>query len=79
MNPANLALMIPILALCIPIVAILANAAKKRNLANPAQEKRIRDLELKVKLLEQQAAVLSDSVLQMEEKQEFMTKLLEDK
>ena len=79
MSPANLALMIPIIALCIPIVAILANAARKRNLVNPAQEKRIQELELKVKLLEHQAAVLSGSVLQIEEKHEFFSKLLEDK
>ena len=79
MDPARLALMIPIVALCIPIAAILANAIKKRNPVNPIQEKKVQELELKVKVLEQQVSDLTGTLLQLEEKQSFLSRLLEHK
>ena len=79
MNPAQLALLIPILALSIPIVAIFASIFKKRGMVNPAQEKKIRELEAKVASLEQTVSVLADTVLQIEDKQTFLNKLLEDR
>jgi len=78
MDPARLALMIPILALCIPIVAILANAWRKRGQAHPIQERKIQELEAKVRSLEQTVSVLSDSVLQLEDRQDFVNRLLDE-
>ena len=80
-NPGSLALFIPILALSIPIVAILANAYQKSHQGNPNQDRRIQALEEKVRVLENLVEVkLSDmrsELTELEEKQVFIQKLLE--
>lgn len=80
MNPSTLALLIPVLALSIPIVAILANAFTKRSkVLSPDQERRINELQARVAELESTVDTLTGSVLRIEEKQDFTNRLLEDR
>lgn len=82
-NPSSMALFIPILALSIPIVAIIANAYQKSHRGSPEDQKRIEALERKVRLLEDTVeSKLSDmrtDLTEIEEKQQFIQKLLDDK
>ena len=81
MNPATLSLMIPILALCIPIAAIITAGKNKR--AQSATQNSggadVERLEARVAELEQEIAAINSNVLQIEEKQDFLNLLLEDK
>ena len=75
-----LAMLIPIFALSIPIVAILAGTyAKTHSGANPDLKKRIYELEEKIVDLQTSNQHLTDTVNQLEEKQSFLTRLIEDK
>lgn len=78
-----LALMIPILALSIPIVAILSSARLKRMRfeaqQSPGQREYTALLEKRVAGLEETVAQLSGNVDRLEDKHEFLSRLLEDK
>lgn len=78
---ATLALLIPIIALSIPIVAIIANAVTKKYKfsGNPDQLQHIARLEERVKELEDAVANMSGDVTRLEDKQNFISKLLDDK
>lgn len=81
MGVESLALFIPILALSIPIVAIIANAFTKKYKysGNPAQLEHIARLEERVKELENVVANMTGDVARLEDKQNFISKLLDDK
>ena len=81
MNPASLAMLLPIIALCIPIAAIITAGRTKRAQieAQNSGGADIARLEARVAELEQQIAAVNANVLQIEEKQDFVTRLLEDK
>ena len=78
-----LAMMIPILALSIPIVAILSSARLKRMRLeaqqSPGQREYVAHLERRVASLEETVAQLSGNVDRLEDKHEFLSRLLEDK
>lgn len=75
-----LAMLIPIFALSIPIVAILAwSYAKTHSGTNPDLKNRIYELENKLLELQKSNLRLEDTVNQLEEKQSFLTRLIEDK
>jgi hypothetical protein len=75
-----LAMLIPILALSIPIVAILAGTyAKTHSGTNPGLKSKIYELEDKILELQKSNLHLEDTVNQLEEKQSFLTRLIEDK
>ena len=77
---ANLALLIPIIALSIPIIAIIAGTySKTHSGANPALKTKIYELEDKILELQKSNLHLEDTVNQLEEKQSFLTRLIEDK
>lgn len=83
-NPGTLALFIPVLALSIPIVAIIANAYQKSHQGgSPEQARRIQTLEQRIQALESAVeGKLSDmrgDLTELEEKQQFIQKLLDDK
>ena len=81
MNPETLALMIPILALCIPIVAILAKSRRTKGPVDSQQQlqQHIAQLEEKVRQLEETVHSLSSDVTRLEDKQSFLTRLLDSK
>jgi hypothetical protein len=79
MGPEGLALFIPILALSIPIVAIIANAVVKKNRVDPNQGRKIEALEARVQELESALTRVSGDVDRLEDKQNFISRLLEDK
>lgn len=80
MNPATLGVFIPIIALSIPIVAIIAGTfSKKYKLMDKEQVRRLEALEGKVHELETRMLDVSGSVDQLEEDQSFVKKLLEQK
>ncbi len=75
----ELALLIPIFALSIPIIAILAGTyAKTHSGNNPDLKKRIEKLEERISELQQINDHLGKSLNQLEEKQSFLTRLIED-
>ncbi len=74
-----LALLIPILALSIPIVAILTRSRRQGTTVPPEQDRRIRGLEEKVRLLEESLDSMGSQVHELEDKQRFLSRLLEDK
>ncbi|MBT3271857.1 MAG: hypothetical protein HN368_01785 [Spirochaetales bacterium] len=75
----SIALFIPILALSIPIVAIIANAATKKYKDNPEQSGKIEALEKRIALLEQTLSETSGDIERLEDRQNFISRLLEDK
>lgn len=82
--PATLAMLIPIFALSIPIVAIIANAVTKkykgvapREIADLQQY--ASSLEKRVGELEETVRTLTDDVGRIETEQRFLSRLLEDK
>ena len=79
MNPSSLAMLIPILALSIPIVAIIATAATKKYKANPEQSTKITALENRILELEQSLSQMNGDVERLEDRQNFLSRLLEDK
>ena len=81
MDPASLAIFIPILALCIPIAAIITAGRNKRAqiMAQNQGGSEVVRLESRVADLEHQVAALNTNILQLEEKQDFLNRLLEDK
>lgn len=74
-----LALLIPIMALSIPIVAIITRSRRQGQIASPEQERRVRGLEEKVRHLEESLDLMTGQVHELEDKQRFLTRLLEDK
>ncbi|MBN2049904.1 MAG: hypothetical protein JW760_05615 [Spirochaetales bacterium] len=82
-NPGTLAMLIPIFALSIPIVAILADAYKKSHRNSPETAKKIEALEKRIHVLENmmegKLTDLRSDVTQLEEKQQFIQRLLDDK
>jgi len=79
MGPETLALFIPILALSIPIVAIVARAVTKKHEANPELGGKIVALEERVRELEHSLSRVNGDVERLEDKQNFISRLLEDK
>ena len=83
MGPETLALFIPILALSIPIVAIIAKAATKKYQANPAldgeQRRHIEAVEARLRELEDVVGRAGSDIERLEDKQNFLSRLLEDK
>jgi hypothetical protein len=77
----SIALFIPILALSIPIVAIITSAItrKYKYLAESKTPEEVSRLEARIQKLEETIASLTNDVAQIEEKQEFVSRLLEDK
>jgi hypothetical protein len=76
----TLALLIPIIALSIPIIAIIAGTyAKTHSGTNPALKNKIYELEDKIIELQTSNRHLEDTLNQLEEKQNFLTRLIEDK
>ena len=76
----SLALLIPIIALSIPIIAIIAGTyAKTHSGTNPALKSKIYELEDKIAELQTSNQHLENTVNQLEEKQNFLTRLIEDK
>ena len=75
--------LIPILALCIPIIAIIAGTYTKVNSQkgtdNPELRTKIAALEEKVLELEKDNLHLGKTIRELEDKQNFLTRLLEDK
>ena len=75
--------LIPILALSIPIVAIIANAATKKYRAAPEEQQEFRSyvkrLEQRVVELEDTVKSLSSNVEHLETDQRFLSRLIEDK
>lgn len=74
-----LALLIPIMALSIPIVAILTRSRRQGQVGSPEQQRRIRGLEEKVRQLEESLDLMGGQVHDLEDKQRFLSRLLEDK
>lgn len=74
-----LALLIPIMALSIPIIAILTRSRRHGQVASPDDERRIRGLEEKVRHLEESLDVMGGQMHELEDKQRFLSRLLEDK
>lgn len=73
------ALLIPIMALSIPIVAIITRSRRQGQVASPEQDRRIRGLEEKVRSLEESLEQMGGQVHELEDKQRFVTRLLEDR
>jgi TolA-binding protein len=73
---------IPILALSIPIVAIIsASRTKREQMRLKAQEgnpKHVQQLESRIADLEQQVEALSTQMIELDEQQAFTTRLLDD-
>jgi len=75
-----LSLSIKIVALSIPIIAILAGTyAKTHSGTNPDLKNKITQLEEKLLELQTSNLHLENTVNQLEEKQSFLTRLIEDK
>lgn len=75
-----IAVFIPIVALSIPIVAIIAGTyAKTHSGTNPGVDKKIHELENKILELQKNNLHLEHTVSQLEDKQTFLTRLIEDK
>ncbi len=75
-----IALLIPILALCIPIVAILAGTYSKTHPdTSPDLRNKINTMEEKIRELENNNQHLENSLRELEDKQNFLTRLIEDK
>jgi len=75
--------LIPIMALSIPIVAIIANAATRKYRAAPEEQQEFRNyvkqLEQRVVELEDTVRTLSSNVDQIETDQRFLSRLIDDK
>lgn len=80
MDPAVIGVFIPILALSIPIVAIISSGRTKRaqlmSKTNTGPE--VARLERRVAELEDQVHALSHTMLSLEQQQEFTSRLLEE-
>lgn len=74
-----LALLIPIMALSIPIVAILSRGRRQGPQASPEQEQRIRALEQKIERLETALDSMDGEVRELEDKHRFLSRLLEER
>ncbi len=68
MGPETLALLIPILALSIPIVAIISKAATRRQQVDPAQAQKIAVLEERVRELDNALSRVNGDVERLEDK-----------
>ena len=75
--------LIPIIALSIPIVAIIANAATRKYKAAPEEQQEFREyvkkLERRVLELEETVHTMSGSIEHIETDQRFISRLLENK
>ncbi len=75
--------LIPILALSIPIIAIIAGTYTKinsqKNSEDPELRKTITSLEEKVLELQKDNLRMEKNLRELEDKQNFLTRLLEDK
>ena len=80
MNPAMIGVFIPIVALSIPIVAIIASTLSKRYkyLANNTQSEYVARLEARVSELELTVQRMGGDLNRLEDSQQFVTRLLED-
>jgi hypothetical protein len=81
MNPGTIGVFIPIIALSIPIVAIIAGTLSKKYKyqANIDQLEQIKKLEVRVQELESGLHAMGGEIDRLNEDQRFMSKLLEDK
>ncbi len=72
--------LVPILALSIPIVAIIARTyAKVHQNDTPKASREILALEERINNLEKDNLRMEEEIRQLEDKQKFLTRLLEDK
>lgn len=74
--------LIPIIALLIPIVAILSRTYTRTHTAgelNPEIKNRLNSLEERILELQKDNLQLEKAVRELEDKQNFLTRLLEDK
>ena len=80
MDPAVIGVFIPILALSIPIVAIISSGRTTRAklMSQSKGGAEIERLERRVAELEDQVHALSHTMLALEQQQEFTSRLLED-
>lgn len=80
MDPATIGVFIPIVALSIPIVAIIASTMSKRYkyLANTRQSEYVVRLEARVSALEATVQQMGGDLGRLEDGQRFVTRLLED-
>ena len=78
-----IALFIPILALSIPIVAIISTSRTKREQmrlkAEGGDSEQVRRLETRIADLEQQVQALSTHMIELDEQQSFTTRLLDER
>ncbi|WP_455381384.1 hypothetical protein [Salinispira pacifica] len=81
MNPETIALFIPILALSIPIVAIISGTVSKKYKykVNADQNEYIAKLEARVAELESAVHRMGDDLGRLEDNQRFVSRLLEDR
>ena len=79
MGPETLALLIPIMALSIPIIAIITRARTARYKADPNQLEYVKRLESRIFELETTVSQINGDVEKLEDKQNFISRLLEDK
>jgi hypothetical protein len=80
MDPAIIGVFIPVLALSIPIVAIISSGRTKRAelMARTKGGPEVERLERRVAELEDQVHALSHTMLSLEQQQEFTSRLLEE-
>jgi tetrahydromethanopterin S-methyltransferase subunit B len=72
--------MIPIFAMMIPMVAIIADAFKKAKMkTDPKLLEKMKELENKVEAMELTLNSTQEEVYRLEKSNRFLTKLLEDK
>ncbi|MFP4375927.1 MAG: hypothetical protein ACLFP4_02685 [Spirochaetales bacterium] len=78
MDPAMIGVFVPILALCIPIVAIISSGRTKRAKLNAQSDNaEVKQLRHRVAELEQQVHLLTHTMLELEQQQEFTARLIE--
>ena len=77
----NPALLIPLFALMIPVAAIISTAITKKYkyLGNQKGAEQVAQLEERIRKLEETIAGVTGDVERIEEKQQFFSRLLEDK
>ena len=74
-----LALLIPILALSIPIIALLTRARRGGAPQSPEQAKRILVIEERTQMLEGRIASLTGQLQELEAKNRFLFQLLDER
>jgi archaellum component FlaC len=74
-----IALFIPILALSIPIVAIVSRSRRAQTTSSPQADRQIELLKERIETLEESLEHVTTDLHSLEDNQRFLTRLLEDK